>query len=166
MSNSTQWKDVDGWPNYMVSNTGIIYQKVRTLRRMPGVLKPQLSGQSGYHQVQLVDGYNRKFFYVHQLVAKAFIPNPECKPKVNHLDGNKANNHYSNLEWCTQSENMYHALENGLHPHSDKYVNKRSIAIQMIKEGYRPKEIIQATGYHAVSISRLKNQITPIENVR
>lgn len=54
-----------------------------------------------------------KLHYLHRLVAMTFIPNPENKPCVNHIDSDKANNHISNLEWCTQSENTIHAYEAG-----------------------------------------------------
>lgn len=65
----------------------------------------------GYFSV----GIRRKTFMVHRLVALAFIPNLEQKPYVNHIDGNKLNNHVSNLEWCTVKENNLHARQTGLH---------------------------------------------------
>jgi hypothetical protein len=73
----------------------------------------KLSEQNGYLAVRLGRG-NVNFKYVHQLVALTFLEKIEGKDFVNHKDGNKKNNHYSNLEWCTNSENVLHMFRTGL----------------------------------------------------
>ena len=74
----------------------------------------------------------RKNIRVHRLVAEAFIPNPLNKPQVNHLDGNKLNNHYTNLEWATASENAKHAFALGLSSNDKGFNDSQSIQIVYI----------------------------------
>lgn len=76
----------------------------------------QKSCRNDYKRIQIVINGKRKTFGIHRLVAMAFIGVPENyrEMDVNHKDGNKSNNHYSNLEWVTHKENMYHAKETGL----------------------------------------------------
>lgn len=79
------------------------------------VVKRKLSvSKQGYYCVGLKDNDRIKNARVHRLVAEAFIPNPENKPYINHIDGNKKNNCVDNLEWCTPSENSRHALAMGM----------------------------------------------------
>ena len=93
---------------YSVSSTGYIYNE-----HSGKILKP-FPNNNGYLAVDLFHSTVKERVSVHRMVAIAFIPNPENKPFVNHIDGNKQNNCVSNLEWCTPSENSRHALETGL----------------------------------------------------
>lgn len=93
---------------YLVSN----YSRVFSLRRNR-ICKGAID-KNGYHKVTLSHSINTKFIAAHRLAAFAFIPNPENKPFINHKDGNKANNHVDNLEWCTNAENIQHGYDNGL----------------------------------------------------
>lgn len=81
--------------------------------RFGRVIKPQVSG-NGYVRVELWTNGSGKKHFLHRLLAQSFIPNPCGKPQVNHIDGDKANNALSNLEWATQSENQLHAYRVGL----------------------------------------------------
>ena len=76
--------------------------------------------QVGYKQVSLWKNNKNTLYYVHRLVAEAFIPNPDSKPEVNHIDGNRCNNLVENLEWVTSSENSYHASETGLRIYTNR----------------------------------------------
>lgn len=83
------------------------------MSRLGRVLAVQKS-KAGYLRVELWDRGRGKKHSIHRLLAEAFIPNPEGKPQVNHIDGDKTNNALSNLEWVTQSENQKHAYKIGL----------------------------------------------------
>lgn len=99
------WRTIFENERYEVST----YGRVRTLvgrYRNVSILKQ--SNKDGYLIVNLK--HNKKH-RVHRLVAIAFIPNTENKPEVNHIDGNKKNNHIDNLEWCTRLENELHKHE-------------------------------------------------------
>lgn len=68
----------------------------------------------GYPTVSASYNYKCRTYAVHRLVALVFLPNPDNHPQVNHKNGNKLNNHVDNLEWCTVSQNIQHAYDNGL----------------------------------------------------
>ena len=130
-NNACRWKWVKGYRNlYKVSRDGRVKSAARVVERKDGrlmaisgrILKPgDLVSDSGkrYKVVSLWKGGKGRMFQVHRLVAKAFVPNPDNLPEVNHLDGNPGNNHYTNLEWTTRKGNMRHAVRTGL-MNSDK----------------------------------------------
>lgn len=106
------WKDVVGYEEYFqVSNTGKLFSK-----RTNKILKQSISKTGYYISTTKIGGRNgiNKCFKIHRLVALAFLDNISNKPTVNHIDGNKLNNHVSNLEWATHSEQTKHALCMGL----------------------------------------------------
>jgi len=104
------WKDIQGYAGiYQVSNIGNV--KNTTDIKM---LKPQ-KATNGYRHVYLSAFGKAIKFFIHRLVASAFIPNPENKKTVNHINGIKHDNRVENLEWNTHSENIKHAFNTGLH---------------------------------------------------
>ena len=100
-------------PHYLVTEQGRVYSAPRKGAQGGGYMK-QGTNKDGYPKISLMAGGKKLYRKVHRLVAQAFIPNPENKPCVNHKDGDKANNHVSNLEWCTFKENTQHAWDNGM----------------------------------------------------
>lgn len=100
--------------NYEISNLG----NVRNVKTQKAISQ----GDNGHHykNVCLYNKGKKKIHYVHRLVAQAFIPNPKNFTQVNHKDGNKNNNCVQNLEWVTCTENLNHAIKNGLRTVTEK----------------------------------------------
>lgn len=122
------WKEIPGFYNYQISNKS----RVKSIARIKykkyngkynGLIVPQnypekiltpRINNAGYFGVHLYNDGKMKTFSIHRLVCLAFLPNPERKETINHIDGNKQNNALSNLEWATIQENLGHAKRTGL----------------------------------------------------
>lgn len=105
------WKDIKGYNGvYQISNIGQVRKIQKTnIKYMKLIEKP-----NGYLFIGLRNGSGKKFFHIHRLVAECFVENKYNKKYVNHIDGNKKNNTFENLEWCTAKENSFHARSIGL----------------------------------------------------
>lgn len=117
MLNNEIWKTIIGFEErYEISNLGRIRSIQTNHNKKQSIIRKQYirSKTCQYSYVQLWCKNKGKAFAVHRLVAIHFIPNPAKKPMVNHLDGNKLNNNWDNLEWCTYFENHKHAFKTKL----------------------------------------------------
>lgn len=154
---------------YYISKCGMVYSSKRKR-----VLVCQKRGN--YKCFQLSDGVYKKNEgsrrrFIHRIIAEYFVPNPECKPYVNHIDNNPLNNHYTNLEWVTNKENRIHYVSkfqpswNG----SKRFISdkdKENI-IQLRSLGVSYKEIckIYTTDIDRIMLwfSELKNKFSVME---
>ena len=95
---------IDAYKDYGISSDGRVYSFKRGKKEMK-----QQMGNAGYYYVTLCKNGKRSNHFVHRLVATAFVKNPNNEIQVNHIDGDKTNNDFKNLEWVSPSENIKHA---------------------------------------------------------
>lgn len=148
------WKWVDGYEHlYAVSSLGNVAKATMGLE--PERLLNMVDNGNGYLRVGLYLNGVSKHYYVHRLVAQAFIPNDQNKPQVNHIDGNRQNNVVENLEWVTRSENNKHAF----YVLGAKKVNRKlsDEQVRLIRGDQREHKIIAAEyGISRAYVSAIK----------
>lgn len=141
------WRDVAEFPNYEVSNIARVRNKETGLIRLPSL------GKRGYPVLSFKKDGKTFVRTLHRVFALAWIPNPENKREINHINGDKCDCSLYNLEWTTPSENMTHARKTGLHnSDGDK-------AVWQLKDGeviaiYKScSEAARVTGFNRSNIS-------------
>jgi len=145
-----RWKDIAGYEGiYQISSLGKVRSLPKSNYKDTRILNPGYTRNSTteYKFVYLYSKGVRSKYSIHRLVASHFIPNPESKPFVNHIDNNGSNNNVDNLEWCTHSENMKHAYNQGR-------LNCNSLlhTEQQLKKAKSNDKIMLALGSRLVSI--------------
>lgn len=123
------WKQIEEYPQYMISNMGRVkslgcYRKGKnnSIRYFSErILKPDIQ-PNGYLKIGIWNENGYKKYFVHRLVSMHFIPNPENKPCVDHINTDRTDNRVENLRWCTQSENL------------NNPITKQKMSVNNIKE--------------------------------
>jgi hypothetical protein len=165
-----EWKNANGYEGYLVSNTGLVQSidrhvelkngKKRFLRARP--IKSRINN-FGYVEVRLSKNGNTKTCFVHRLVAKAFIPNPNNLPQVNHLSGNKQDNTVENLEWTDASGNALHAYQTGLNTNCG-CTHNLAVAVIDLKTGEIYCTIKALCEFLGIPYSTGRNALNGIQN--
>jgi hypothetical protein len=137
---------------YQLVSTGTI---TSLHKRNPGKIISKRIDRAGYYSVRLSNGGNTKTFLFHRLIAETFIPNPENKPYINHINGNKLDCSISNLQWCTHEENILHAYAIGLCKIPKCYCKR----VVDLDTGEIFRSVMQAAKARGLAYSSCKNSL-------
>jgi hypothetical protein len=162
-----QWKNIIGYEGiYSISNLGRVksanYNGTNTQR----IMKSRV-GMVGYVIINFHKNLKRKTKTIHRLLAIHFIPNPENKKEVNHIDGDKSNCNIENLEWCTRSENKIHAHKLGLEKarkgvssNFSKLTEVQVLEIRKVNKSMFQKDIAKMYNVSRATITMILNRRT------
>lgn len=157
--------NIDGFPNYHIKPTGEVVN-LKTGRVLKGVLNSE-----GYVVFCLTHNKKKKVLKQHRMLAKAYIPNPDNKPHINHIDSDRSNNELSNLEWVTPKENMFHARDNNRFPEKEKkshkiteydkslLTRKQAKFVEVLNELGYPKDVMEHLDIAETTFYRMLKRI-------
>ena len=142
-------KLVNGHENYSINEDGTV------IHTKTGKIKKAWLGKVGYYYLDLYQNNKSTKIALHRILAMAFIPNPDNKKTVNHIDGDKTNNSLSNLEWATYSENTKHAYDNNLNRCTTKLIENVELhkILNRFLKGETLSEIKKDYGFALTTIS-------------
>jgi hypothetical protein len=152
--------EIEGFEKYLISRNGQVVNKTTGK-----ILRPD-ENNCGYLRITLCKDGKAYRFFVHHLVARHYIPNPNMCKQVNHKDGNKKNNQDTNLEWVTPSRNILHAFEIGLkgigEKHHSSIVSNDTVekVCQMISDGSVRGDIMKTLGVSRYLIDDVRRRKT------
>jgi hypothetical protein len=147
-----EWRPVQDYPDYQVSNLGRV-KSAKVWRGVAGRILAPATNTWGYLCVNLCNNNRSSIHTIHRLVAVTFIPNPDGKPEVDHINRDRTDNQVSNLRWSTRSENNYNTRV-----HKDNVLGFKGVSIQPGRNKKYHAEIC-----HNGNIIRLGNFYTPEE---
>ena len=128
---SGEFKPIPLFPQYLINKDGLV---INTTNKR---INAHSEMTKGYYQCSI----KGKKYLVHRLIAMTFIPNPENKEQVNHIDGDKKNNNIANLEWATSRENADHATALSLRHHRRISREQQSTIVELLRAGVSIKSI-------------------------
>lgn len=168
-----EWREIEGYDGlYLISDKGRVKSLPRTLqfgknkRTTKEVFLSGSNNGNGYRYVTLCSDGIQTREYIHRLVAKAFLPNPEEKEEVNHKNGDKQDNELENLEWATRLENQRHAYDTGLAKGNIDELSltaKRMIIDLAESRKYTNVELSEVFGISKSKINKIKHSDNQIK---
>ncbi len=162
-----EWIEIPGYEGaFAVSLQGVVKSLSRmvvrcdqSIRVYPSRIVKSRLDVAGYETVRLSLNRQTRTHFVHRLVATCFVPNPELKPYVNHINGQKSDNRAENLEWVTHRENILHAYSSGLIDANKGASHHEATTVINIETGEAWNSIREAAEFNRISYGTLRQRL-------